>query len=167
MTNTGPLARLLADDHDRLDALLDQAAAGDGGVNLDAWERFRRGLLRHIAVEERVLFTFVKRRLGEPLPGVERLRAEHSAIARLLCYRPDRRLLEGVRALLGPHNEREEGPDGVYARCEEVAGADLEALVADVRAFGDVKPAPYREESGAPTADEALAWALRGKGLAL
>jgi hypothetical protein len=132
---------------------------------MDAYERFRRGLLRHIAVEERVLFPFAKRRLGEPLPGVELLRAEHSAIGRLLCYRPNQRLLDDVRALLGPHNEREEGHGGVYAHLERVAADDVESLVAEVLAFGGVRPAPYRDEGGAPTAAEALAWAKRGKGL--
>lgn len=165
MTNTGPLARLLADDHDRLDALLARARAPGGAVDMEVYERFRAGLLRHIAIEEKLLFPLLKRQMSALVPAIELLRAEHSAIARLLCYRPDARLLDDVRGLLAPHNEREEGADGIYAHAERAAGDTLDALVDDVAAFGDVRPAPYREASGAPTAAEALAWAKQGKGL--
>lgn len=166
MTDTGPIDRLLADDHDRLDALLAKArAAPDGEVQMEPYERFRAGLLRHIAIEEKLLFPLLRRRDPERALDIDLLRAEHSAIARLLCYQPTPRLLDDVRALLGPHNVREEGAEGIYAATERAAGDELEALVRSVEAFGAVKPAPYREASGAPSGEEALAWAKSGKGL--
>lgn len=166
MTKMGPIAQHLAEDHDRLDALLERARAPDGSVDMEAFELFRAGLLRHIAIEEKLLFTLLKRRAPELVPDVELLRAEHSAIARLLCYRPDARLIDDVRALLGPHNAREEGDEGIYAAAERAAGDELEALTREVVAFGAIRPAPYRETRDAPTAEEALAWAKSGKGLA-
>src|SRR5690606_23646384 len=122
------------------DELLARAGASPE-LDLPAYEAFRAGILRHIAVEERVLFAFVKRRRGEHLEGVPLLRAEHSAIARLLCFRPDAALLDEVRKLLAPHNEREEGATGIYARCEEIAGDDVESLARQVASFGAVRPA--------------------------
>ena len=47
----GALARFLLDDHRRLEALLDRAATDPA-----AYEAFREGLLRHIAMEEKVRF---------------------------------------------------------------------------------------------------------------
>ena len=48
----GPITQFLAGDHARLDALLTQAVAAAGGVDLAAYGAFRAGLLRHIALEE-------------------------------------------------------------------------------------------------------------------
>jgi len=43
----GPISRLLADDHRRLEALLDHAAATNP-IETAVYEQFRAGLLRHI-----------------------------------------------------------------------------------------------------------------------
>ena len=52
-TAMGPISRFLADDHRRLEALLDQAAAVNP-IDVAVFEQFRAGLLRHIGMEERV-----------------------------------------------------------------------------------------------------------------
>jgi hypothetical protein len=44
----GPIARFLAEDHRRLEALLDRATAGPGPIDPVLFEPFRAGLLRHI-----------------------------------------------------------------------------------------------------------------------
>ena len=46
----GPIAGYLADDHARLDALLTR-----GTTDPAAYADFRRGLLRHIGMEEKIL----------------------------------------------------------------------------------------------------------------
>lgn len=51
----GPIYRFLADDHARLHALFEWAF--DHGENFDhaAYAEFRAGLLKHIAMEEKIL----------------------------------------------------------------------------------------------------------------
>ncbi len=51
----GPIFQFLVQDHARLDALLTRAVAGAGGVDLAVFGAFHEGLLRHIALEEKIL----------------------------------------------------------------------------------------------------------------
>lgn len=51
----GPVYRFLADDHARLDVLLQRAFADPDQIDLHAYSEFRSGLLKHIAIEEKVL----------------------------------------------------------------------------------------------------------------
>ena len=87
----GPLSGFFADDHRRLEALLDRAAAGPGPIDPELFEQFRAGLLRHIAMEEKILLPAVQRaRGGTPLPIARQLRLDHGAIAALLVPTPTR-----------------------------------------------------------------------------
>jgi hypothetical protein len=135
----GPLARFLADDHARLDRLLG-AAAGDRS----AYEQLRAGLLRHIAMEEKVLLPAAKRlRNGAPVERADILRADHSALAALLVPTPTPAILDRARTLLAQHNPLEEGPDGVYAAVEALAGDGAEALLARLQAVPAVPVAAH------------------------
>ncbi len=81
----GPLADFLAEDHRRLDTLLDSALADPDKVDGAAYDRFRAGLLRHIGMEEKILLPAAQRlRGGEPLPIAVKLRLDHGALATLL-----------------------------------------------------------------------------------
>jgi len=53
-TLVGPLLRYLAQDHARMDALLLRSIAEPRVVDMRAFAEFRAGLLRHIAMEEKV-----------------------------------------------------------------------------------------------------------------
>ena len=57
---SGPVTQYLAADHARLDALLARAVRAPGAFDLDAFGEFRAGLLRHIALEEKILFRAVR-----------------------------------------------------------------------------------------------------------
>ena len=159
----GPIERYLGDDHARLDALLAAATARADAFDVDAFERFRAGLLRHIGIEEKILLPEARaRRGGEPLPLAARLRVEHAAIASLLVPTPDHALAVELRALLDVHNAREEGDGGLYALVDALAGDDAAALVTRARAA--VEPPVARHFDGAGvlrTAAEALALAER------
>lgn len=113
----------LAWDHDRLDALERAAfefrAAGDLATATTLFEKFARGLVRHIGFEEDLLFPILEKKIGFPPTAgpTAVMRAEHVEI---------RAALEGIRAAmpdpladplpfrrqlhdaLGPHNEKEE-----------------------------------------------------------
>jgi len=148
----GPIAKFLHDDHRRLEALLNR---GD-------YEEFREGLLRHIAMEEKVLLPAAKRyNGGEPLSVAAQLRLDHSAIAALLVPTPTPAILQQLREILTLHNPLEEGERGLYAECERLAGAEIDALVEKLGAVPKVKVAKHFDGPRAFAAIEDLLRAAR------
>ena len=134
----GPISRLLAADHARLDALLTRASHDPA-----AYAEFRRGLLRHIGMEEKILLPAAQRaRSGEPLPAAARLRLDHGALAALLVPTPTSTILRALREILTGHNLLEEGPDGVYAACERLTADDGGELVAALAAAREPRVSP-------------------------
>jgi hypothetical protein len=140
----GPVYRLLADDHARLERLLDRATAVPGVIGAGDYAAFRKGLLRHIGMEEKIMLPAAQRaRGGGPLPAAARLRLDHAALAALLVPTPTPAIVAALRAILADHNAVEEGPEGVYAACERLVGDAVDPLVAALRAAGDVPVAPH------------------------
>jgi len=139
----GRLGELLQADHARLEELLrrsDAAPVIDG----ESYRVFRGGLLRHIAMEEKVLLPEARRRRGgEPLNVAKQLRADHAALAALLVPTPTPEIIATIRRVLVEHNPLEEGPGGVYDVCERLAGAELDALVVRVERTPEVPLAPH------------------------
>jgi hypothetical protein len=142
----GPVTAYLAEDHARLDALLARAVRHRGGVDLDAYGAFRAALLRHIGIEEKVVFPALRAaRGGEPHPDWKRLRIDHGAITSLLVPPPTPALVAELRTILEPHNEVEEGPGAVYACADALAAHDADVVTRMMRAYPPVRVAPYRE----------------------
>ena len=140
----GRLHNLLTQDHRRLDDLLARSTAVAGHVDQAAYAEFRGGLLRHISMEEKVLFPFIRKlRGGQPLPMENKLRLDHGARAALLVPPPTRGIIAALRTILSSHNVVEEGPAGVYEVCEELAGAALNELLTKLRATPEVPMAPH------------------------
>ena len=141
------IADYLSADHVRLRALLAQAMSDPTRVELDAYREFRAGLLRHIAMEEKVLFREARdRRNGTPLPVTRQLHADHAALASLLVPPPTHALLVTVRDILAEHDPLEEGADGLYAQCEQLVGADLPAVLAQMHAIPAVRVSQHLDE---------------------
>jgi hypothetical protein len=138
----GLVETFMTADHARLDALLARSDEGDG-VDAGAFDLFRRGILRHIAMEEKVLLRFARDRTGEPLPIAARLRADHGQIARLLVPSPTREGCGRLRQVLASHNPLEEGEAGLYATCDALAGDESATLVERLRAVPEVPVAAY------------------------
>ena len=137
-------------DHRRLDGLLTQALAGDGALDLDAFERFRAGLLRHIGMEEKVLFPAAL--AGDPAPDLAdrlaQLRREHGELAGMLVPTPSRPIAEDVRDLLAGHNRREEEPGGVYQACAAALGPAADDVHRRLRQYPEVPLAPHFDGPG-------------------
>jgi len=153
----GPISQFLAEDHERLDALLTTAVAGPG-VDLAAYGAFREGLLRHIALEEKILLPATRTaRGGEPVPQARRLRVDHGAIAALLVPTPTPEIAVELRKILAPHNVLEEGEGGLYEQCDALLSAEAGAIVERMRAYPPVKVARYQDGPRVcRTAEEAL-----------
>jgi hypothetical protein len=145
----GPLHQYLTHDHERLDALLAAAVRGDGSIDDAAYAEFRRGLLRHIGIEERILFPLLRSAV------TEQLHRDHATLAALLVPPPTRAEVERIRAILAEHNPLEEGAGGFY---EQVEGfVDMEK----VRAFPEIPTAPY---SDSPLLRQTIEKLLRDRG---
>src|SRR5680860_1031852 len=136
----------LAEDHARLDKLLQRVIGGQDEIDHQAYSDFRKGLLRHIAMEEKVLFPTIQRlRGGTPLPLTDKLRLDHGALGTLIMPTPTRVIIEFIRTILDAHNALEEGSEGVYAQCEQVAGVEIEDLLRRLQAVAPVSVAAYSD----------------------
>ena len=139
----GPIEQFMTADHARLDQLLELACRSDGAIDGPTFAVFREGLLRHIAMEEKVLLPYLRARVGEP-PSIARvLRRDHGEIASLLVPSPTSSGCDLLRGVLARHNPLEEGPDGLYAACDTLAGGDAREVVAQLRAQPPVPVAPH------------------------
>ncbi|HWV38052.1 MAG TPA: hemerythrin domain-containing protein [Vulgatibacter sp.] len=158
------ITEFLTRDHERLDALLERSIADPERFDYEAYAVFREGLLRHVAIEEKILMLDARRRRGgEALPVFPQIRLEHSAIALLLVPTPDHALMREIRSILEVHNEREEGPDGMYAACERLAGDEAADLLARAKEAPKVPVARhYDGPRSHRTAQSALAYAAKG-----
>jgi hypothetical protein len=143
---SGPLTTLLAGDHTRLDGLLQRAMTAASRIERAAYAEFRAGLLRHISLEEKILLPAAQRwQGGVPLSWATKLRLDHGALAALLVPTPTPAIIAAIHTVLAAHNALEEGPGGVYERCEQLAGTEADALLAQLCAAPEVPVAPYAD----------------------
>lgn len=134
-------------DHERLDALLARSDADPARIDGEAFAAFRAGLMRHIAMEEKVLLPEAKRlRGGEPLPIARQLKADHAALASLLVPSPTYATVATIRGVLAEHNPLEEGDAGMYAACEALIGSDAERVLDAMRAVPPVRASEHLDE---------------------
>jgi hypothetical protein len=144
MEGPGPIRRFLADDHDRLEVLLRSAVTPSGEIDLVSYREFRAELLRHIGIEEKILFPASRRANGgRPHPTVARLHRDHGALALLLVPTPTTGIVEEIRSILDGHNEIEEGKGGVYDDCDRLLGDELDTVLERLRSYPPVKVAPH------------------------
>lgn len=135
----GPIALYLTEDHARLEDLYSR-----GATDPAAYAEFRRGLLRHIGMEEKVLLPAAQRaRGGNAMHQAARLRLDHGALVSLLVPPPTAAIRAAIRGILDLHNLVEEGPDGVYAECEQLAGDDADRILAWLESFPEVPVHPH------------------------
>jgi len=153
----GAVWDFLAGDHARLDLLLERAGSCRDPEELAAYDQFRRELLRHISMEEKVLLPAAERVRGAPLAEAARLRLDHGALAALMMPSPQPRIVRAIRGVLARHNPIEETPGGVYDVCETLAGAEAADLLAALQATPQVPVKPHLDS---PRVYEALRHAL-------
>lgn len=116
------LERIMADDHDRLDAIwarADELKELDTSKSITLFREFVRGLEVHIEVEEKMLFPYCLKAFGEEFKGpVEVMIYEHrqmqtplKAIESALASGkvPEDQDEVELKNLLLPHNVKEEG----------------------------------------------------------
>ncbi|MFO7563072.1 MAG: hemerythrin domain-containing protein [Enhygromyxa sp.] len=163
MTARSDLRDWLSGDHEEIDGLL-RSALGSEPFDLAVFAQFRERLLRHIGIEERLLFPAVKRAHEGQLPvSAGPLRVDHAALTSLLVPTPDHALAREIAGLLEGHNLLEERAGGVYDECIALLDdASAEAVLRDARQRRPVPTTKYFDGPGTVrTAAEALAKARR------
>lgn len=151
------LQQFLTEDHRRLDALLERSGECRTPEELAAYDQFRRGLLKHIGIEEKILLTAAARLRGTPLDQAARLRLDHGAIVSLLMPVPTPAIIRAIRTVLAAHNPIEEGAGGVYDICEKLAASEHDDLLGKIR---DAPEVPTRPNATTPRIVEAAKRAL-------
>jgi hypothetical protein len=144
----GKIYRYLADDHMRLEELLERATSHPNKVEASSYAEFRAGLLKHIAMEEKILLPAAQRlRGGQPLSIAPKLRLDHGALAALLVPTPTPAIVAAIRTILKSHNPIEEGPGGLYEECEALAGAEVDTILAQLRNAPEARVAAHIDPS--------------------
>jgi hypothetical protein len=142
----GALYQYLFYDHERLDKLLAQAISRPDAIDMDSYAEFRKGLLRHIAMEEKVVLPAIAQMQGgKPSPIADRLRLDHGALVALLVPPPTTSIVFTLCSILQVHNELEEKDGGLYQTIEQLTGPDVEKLLTQLKNIPDVPVLPYNE----------------------
>src|ERR1041385_5337881 len=126
----GPIYRYLGQDHEKLNAALQRILRDPTQLDRSAYNEFRKGLLRHISMEEKILFPAARAaKGGKPLPSTAKLHLDHAALAALLVPTPTPAIIAAICTVLDQHNPLEEGPDGVYEQCEELFQSEVDDIL--------------------------------------
>jgi hypothetical protein len=143
----GKLYEYFETDHKRLEALLNRATEKTGEFEMTFYGEFRAGLLRHIGLEEKILFSAAQRaKGGEPFPSLPKLRLDHGALTALMVPHPSRAIVAAIRAILIAHDALEESPGGPYDVCDQLAGNDVDVMLEKIRSAPPVPVLPHRSE---------------------
>jgi hypothetical protein len=143
----GALYQYLAGDHERLDSLFQRAVARPGVIDAESYHEFRKGLLRHISMEEKIVLPAIARWQGGKKAAIaERLRLDHGALVALLAPPPTPSIMLTIRSILEVHNELEEQEGGLYKLLEHMAGAKMEQMLAQLKAAPPVAVLPNNDK---------------------
>ena len=148
-----PLHQFFTADHHRLEGLLNKATEQADKIEMDYYHQFRSGLLRHIKMEEKILFPAAKKAdLTVTQELIPQFRLEHGALTALLVPPPTITLIKIIRYILEIHDLAEEKPGGLYEVCEALTQGQTEDLLAQLNAAEEVpvhppNPAPIALES--------------------
>jgi hypothetical protein len=126
------------------------ATATPGEVRMDLYHQFRTGLLKHIKMEEKILFPAAqKANGGTPLPLAAKLRLDHGALTALMVTPPTPEVLRLVRLLLEQHDLLEEEHGGMYEACETLTASETDAILEALSQATEVPVHPHNETDNA------------------
>ncbi|HRV52782.1 MAG: hypothetical protein BWX95_00478 [Bacteroidetes bacterium ADurb.Bin141] len=141
-----PLYDFFTNDHHRVEGFLDKATEKPGEINMEYYHQFRTGLLKHIKMEENILFPAAqKANNGVQLPLQAKLRLDHGAITMLLVVRPTADVIKVLRHVLELHDKLEEEPGGMYDVCEQLTSGETDMLLEKLRNATEVPVLPYND----------------------
>lgn len=157
-----PLYQFFAEDHHRIDKLLNKATEQPGEIEMNYYHQFRTGLLRHIKMEEKTLFPASKKAdpaLMQKL--IPRYRLDHGALTALMVPPPTLPLIKVIRYVLEKHDMAEEEPGGLYDVCEVLTQGQTQELLGQL---ADTDEVPVHPPNPTPIAIESARRALERAG---
>ena len=143
----GSVRALFEADHRRLNDLLPRAIGEPDRIDRAVFGEFRALLLKHIGMEEKILYLAGRLALGDTPPIFAKLRVDHGAMASLLVPTPTRAIALDLLSILAPHGRREEEEGGVYDLCLDAISSELAAqLLGELQAFREVPLKPHNDD---------------------
>ncbi len=141
-----PIYQFFTNDHRRIDKLLDKATQNLDDLQMDYYHQFRTGLLKHIKMEEKILFPAAQKANGNiPLPLAGKLRLEHGALTSLMVVPPTPAVIKVLRDVLDKHDLLEEERGGMYDICEKLTEAETNNLLRQLENVTEVPVHPYNK----------------------
>ena len=142
MNNT--LYHFFTEDHHRIEQLFDNATEDINDTEMDYYHSFRTQLLKHIKMEEKILFPAAQKANNDiPLPLAGVLRLHHGALTALLVVPPCQEVTKALRYILEKHDLLEEQPGGMYDLCEKLTSGETNELLAQLKNVTEVPVQPY------------------------
>ena len=143
----GVLSEYLSRDHDRLDELLTRSTSKPGVIDPEPYSEFRKGILRHISMEEKIVLPAIARwQGGQKAAMAERLRLDHGAIVSLLVPPPSPAIIFTLRSIFAVHNPLEEQKGGLYELLDSTAGPEAEKVLRELQSAPSVPVLPHNEK---------------------
>lgn len=141
-----PLYQFFTNDHRRIDELLSKATQNPGDVQMDCYHQFRTGLLKHIKMEEKILFPAAQKANGDiPLPLAGKLRLDHGALTSLMVVPPSPEVIKVLKYILDKHDLLEEEPGGMYDVCEKLTEGETNDLLQQLKNVAEVPVHPHNK----------------------
>ncbi|WP_417427941.1 hemerythrin domain-containing protein [Halpernia sp.] len=153
-----PLHQFFTKDHQRIDKILNKALENADEINPKYYHQFRTQLLRHIKMEEKILFPAAKLVNLEVMQKlIPRYRLEHGALTALMVPPPDFNLIKVIKYLLQKHDFAEEETGGLYDVCEALTSNQTQEILDQL---AETKEVPVHPTNSAPIALESAKRAL-------
>ena len=141
-----PIYQFFTNDHRRIDELLDKATTDLTSVKEEYYQQFRTGLLKHIKMEEKILFPAAQKANGNvPLALAAKLRLDHGALTSLMVVPPSADVIKVLRFVLDKHDLFEEEPGGMYDVCEKLTEGETNHLLQELEKVAEVPVHPFNE----------------------
>ncbi len=141
-----PLHQFFTKDHHRLSLILNDATKDIQKIDLDVYHKFRIGLLKHIKMEEKILFPAAqKANNGVALPLAAKLRLDHGALTSLMVLPPTKEVITIIQHILKQHDQLEEEQGGMYEACEKLTENETDELLQKLYQSTEVPVHPFNE----------------------
>lgn len=143
---SNPLYDFFTQDHRRLEELLDKATVNKYEVNEEFYHLFRIGILKHIKMEEKILFPAAQQANGGvALPLAGKLRLDHGAITSLMVVPPTQDVIKVLRIILEEHDELEEKSGGMYDACTKLTTSEASLIMENLLQSTEVPVHSYNQ----------------------
>ena len=145
-----PLYNFFTNDHRRIESLFEKAVENPNDVQTDLYHQFRTGLLKHIKMEEKVLFPAAQKANDDvPLSLQAKLRLDHGALTALMVVPPTPDVIKVIRYVMEKHDILEEEEGGMYDVCEKLTESETQNLLEQLENTTEVPVHPHNKADNA------------------